>query len=306
MRCEATGIPASARSFATKQELGVRMLLRAKDNAALQSRWVTADDLYGESPWLRHEVTQAGFLYVFEVPRITPAWPIEVAWQTKEWSGKDRPSKARPDTRVRKTCEEWAAGLKASDWQEMVAPGAQGPHRYLFARERVRESIDGEPQEEVWLLWRRNLDGSEARYYFSNTPLDTPIEFMAKVACLWWSIETEFEETKGHVGLDEYEVRGWSGWHQHITLCFLANAILLTLQQVGEKNQSTRPLPITRPQVYRLVRAALQPVRWSAQELTTWLHRTQAANERARISHQKRREKERQSAFTDMQHETSF
>ena len=29
-----------------------------------------------------------------------------------------------------------------------------------------------------------------------------------------------FEEAKGQVGLDQYEVRKWDGWHRHITLCW--------------------------------------------------------------------------------------
>ena len=46
-----------------------------------------------------------------------------------------------------------------------------------------------------------------------------------------WRIETEFETEKSDVGLDEYETRTWPGWHHHITMCLLAGAFLLTLQQ---------------------------------------------------------------------------
>ncbi len=35
-----------------------------------------------------------------------------------------------------------------------------------------------------------------------------------------------FEEAKGEVGLDEYEVRSWTGWYRHITLALLAHAFL--------------------------------------------------------------------------------
>ena len=30
---------------------------------------------------------------------------------------------------------------------------------------------------------------------------------------------------------DEYETRSWAGWHHHITMCLLAGAFLLGLQQ---------------------------------------------------------------------------
>ncbi len=44
-----------------------------------------------------------------------------------------------------------------------------------------------------------------------------------------WSVEDSFEAAKGEVGLDEYEVRKWDGWHRHITLCLLAHAFLVVL-----------------------------------------------------------------------------
>ena len=35
-----------------------------------------------------------------------------------------------------------------------------------------------------------------------------------------------FAQAKGEVGLDQYEVRGWTAWHRHITLALLADAYL--------------------------------------------------------------------------------
>ncbi len=37
-----------------------------------------------------------------------------------------------------------------------------------------------------------------------------------------WPIETIFEEAKGEVGLDHYEMRSWQGWHHHMLLVSLA------------------------------------------------------------------------------------
>lgn len=36
-----------------------------------------------------------------------------------------------------------------------------------------------------------------------------------------WSIEEVFQTSKGQVGLDHYQVRGWTGWHRFITLAML-------------------------------------------------------------------------------------
>ena len=88
-----------------------------------------------------------------------------------------------------------------------------------------------------WAVYRRNLDGSEPRYYLSNAPEDTTLETLAYVGGSRWRIETEFETEKGDVGLDEYETRSWAGWHHHIAMCLLGGAFLLSLQQDwGEKD----------------------------------------------------------------------
>ena len=41
-----------------------------------------------------------------------------------------------------------------------------------------------------------------------------------------WVIEDAFKEAKGQVGLDQYEVRRWTGWSRHITLALLVHAFL--------------------------------------------------------------------------------
>ena len=113
----------------------------------------------------------------------------------------------------------------------------QGPRSYLFSAQRVRPSSRRKPGEVHWAVYRRNLDGSEPRYYLSNAPEDTPLETLAYVGGSRWRIETEFETEKSDVGLDEYETRTWAGWHHHVALCLLGGAFLLSLQQAwGEKD----------------------------------------------------------------------
>jgi hypothetical protein len=54
-----------------------------------------------------------------------------------------------------------------------------------------------------------------------------------RVAGTRWSIESLFEQAKQEVGLDQYEVRSWVGWHRHITLAMLALAYLAVLRQAA-------------------------------------------------------------------------
>jgi SRSO17 transposase len=231
-RCQAAGVPEEARLYRSKTELALLLLRRAKTLGQLQAAWVTGDDAYGASPDFRDGVAAEGWRYVLEVPRDTPVWPIATVWDVPAYSGFGRPRKPHPSPGQRREAKERAAALPASAWQAIhVAHGVQGPRIYRFAAERVRETREGEPGEALWLLHRENLDGTEPRAYFSNAPELTPLGTLARVGAARWPIETELETNKSDIGLDEYEVRGWHGWNHHVTLCLLASAFLLTLQQ---------------------------------------------------------------------------
>ena len=150
----------------------------------------------------------------------------------------------------RRTLGERSNALPEDAWQViMVAQGSQGPRSYQFSAQRVRPSSKRKPGEIQWAVYRRNLDGSEPRYYLSNAPEDTPLETLAYVGGSRWRIETEFETEKSDVGLDEYETRTWAGWHHHVALCLLGGAFLLSLQQAwGEKDapdhETAEPAPV--------------------------------------------------------------
>ena len=135
--------------------------------------------------------------------------------------------------------------LPEEAWREItVAQGSQGPRIYMFSAQRVRVTRKRKPGEVVWAVYRRNLDGSEPRYYRSNAPEDTPLETLAHVGGSRWRIETEFETEKSDVGLDEYETRTWAGWHRHMVMCLLGGAFLLSLQQDwGKKDAPAHSAP---------------------------------------------------------------
>lgn len=244
-RCNEADIPPSARTYKSKTELALDMLAQAKEWGHLTARWVTGDDLYGNSPEFRDGVAALGLLYLLEVQSKTPTWPAETIWEKKPNPPKGRPTKAKPADGQRLTVKERAEALSDDAWRVLtVAEGAQGPRTYQFAFEQYRDSREHVPGVEVWLVHKKNLDGSEPRYFFSNAPEGTPEQELARVACARWPIETEFELTKTSLGLGDYEVRSWPGWHHHIAMCFLANAFLLTLQQDwGEKDAGDHPAP---------------------------------------------------------------
>jgi SRSO17 transposase len=63
-----------------------------------------------------------------------------------------------------------------------------------------------------------------------------------------WKIEEGYEQAKGEVGLDQYEVRAWRAWYRYVTLSLVAYAALVVLQRrareqgkKGEERTSASP-----------------------------------------------------------------
>ena len=81
------------------------------------------------------------------------------------------------------------------------------------------------------MIIRRNLDDpAMIKYFFSNAPANLPLNEFVRLSGMRWPIETIFEEAKGEVGLDQYEMRSWQGWHHHMLLVSLAHHFLVRLR----------------------------------------------------------------------------
>jgi hypothetical protein len=99
-----------------------------------------------------------------------------------------------------------------------------------------RLEIAGAPKAgwKHWLIVRRNLEQgekpAEVAYFLVFAPATTPFSEMVNAIGSRWTVEQCFEEAKGEVGLDEYEVRSLQGWYRPMTLSMLAHAFLTVLR----------------------------------------------------------------------------
>lgn len=204
-RQRAAGVPAAVR-FQTKPQIARRMLERALD-AGVPAGWVTADHIYGGDYRLRALLEERQLRYVVGVAS-NQAVTVGFAQQ--------RIAALLGDLDE----EEWVR-LSCGD-------GAKGPRLYDWAALLLNCPVAG---WERWALGRRSLsDPDERAYYLVFVPAGTAVEEVVRVAGRRWTIEIAFEEAKGEVGLDEYEVRSWTGWYRHITLALLAHAFLAAIR----------------------------------------------------------------------------
>src|SRR5919199_2566428 len=205
-RGEHAGIPRS-RSLQTKPALAKQMLQRVRE-AKLPFRWVTGDSVYGDDRRLRRWLEEHAQAYVLAVSGKDYVWS---GW--RQVQGKTLLAKLPPDGWTRLRAGSGTKGLRWYAWLRLpIGSGLQEAGRR-------------------WLLVRRSLsEQQELTAYVVVAPLETALETLVRVAGTRWAVESDFETTKGEVGLDHYEVRNWTGWYRHITLAMWAQAVLTMIR----------------------------------------------------------------------------
>src|SRR4051795_8756723 len=209
-RCRNAGIPDEV-TFTTKPKIGRAMLERAV-LAHVPYAWVTGDSGYGADSALRRSIEAASKGYVLTV---TSAQHLGL----------------RP-------VGDWATEVPKGGWMRLSAgDGAKGPRLYDWACVPFRGAREGWQKA---LLIRRALEKpDELSFYLTLAPEGTELATLVQVAGSRWTIEACFEAAKGEVGLDEYEVRSWTGWHRHVTLAMLAHAYLAAVRKVAVGGRAT-------------------------------------------------------------------
>jgi SRSO17 transposase len=119
--------------------------------------------------------------------------------------------------------------LPANAWCRItVAEGSQGPRVYEYAEMWVWFSEEGSPGLRERLLVRRSLGQDPAlNYHRAYAPADVPLLNLSQVRATRWTIEEDIQKAKRECGLDEYETRGWVGWHHHAALSMFALTVLV-------------------------------------------------------------------------------
>jgi SRSO17 transposase len=228
------GVPEDL-AFKTKPEIGLALLENALKRDNLPFSWLAADALYGDSPAFRDGVAATGKHYFTAIKENSLIWCTPPKVHVPQSSGRGRhPTRLRlSDTSKHPIpVKQLVKKIQKQDWvQAVIKEGSKGPIVCDFAFLRVTESRGGLPAAELWLIIRRNLDDpSELKYFFSNAPICTPLSEFVRISGMRWPIETIFEEAKGEVGMDHYEMRSWIGWHHHMLLVCLAHHFLVRLR----------------------------------------------------------------------------
>jgi SRSO17 transposase len=242
-RCYAAGVPDDV-VFRTKPQLAFELLRCWRQR--LPHRWVTFDEVYGRDPDFVSGLEELGERYIGEVPQDTRVWLRRPQVQ-EPGSGRGRGAprtkpRVAPGEPAPQTVAQVAAAWPASAWQRLAfRDGTKGVQSAEFARLRVVVERDGLPGPELWLVVQRSsAQQAELKYYLSNAEPKCALRVQAAAAHTRWPVEDCFLRGKQEVGLGDYEVQGWRGWHHHQTLAFLALWFLVLQQRrLGGKKRGS-------------------------------------------------------------------
>jgi hypothetical protein len=85
------------------------------------------------------------------------------------------------------------------------------------------------------LICRNALDWTEVKFFLSNAPADTPMTVLLLVAFDRWRVERMFEDSKGELGLDHFEVRRYGSLCRHLLLTCVSHLFLAECCQRQKK-----------------------------------------------------------------------
>jgi len=228
--------------------------------------WVTGDDELGRHTALRQARRERGERYVLGVPCHTTMRDLEAL--PPEYQGRGRRPKA-----PWQSVTAWRKLLDPNAWRTCtVRDGEKGPVAIEMVKRRVQTRMERKrtgPAE--WLvITRRPLTDdcmleprasrdatdhdAHYRYHYYLTPSDgcrvafqePSLGELARVIKAGACIEASFKRGKGEVGMDEYQVRTWHGWHHHMALSLMAVWFLITETHRGQQLTPALTLPQVR------------------------------------------------------------
>jgi SRSO17 transposase len=261
-RRQACHVPPEIR-YQTRQEQCLEML--DEWGKKVPHGWVTGDDELGRHTRFRQELRERGKRYVLGVPCNTTLRDLEAL--PPAYQGRGRRPKA-----PWQSVTAWRQSLDPTAWRRFtVRDGEKGPVAIEMVKRRVQTRIEHKrtgPEE--WLVVTRRLVADERtlearasrdaidqdagyRHHYYLTPTDgcgvvfkePSLGDLARVIKAGACIEASFKRGKGEVGMDEYQVRTWQGWHHHMALSLIAVWFL-----IGETHRGQQLTPaLTLPQV---------------------------------------------------------
>lgn len=224
-RCTKAKVPPEERQHRTKAQLALEMVEAARARG-LSYQWIGADEVYGNNIGLTEALEDLGETFLMDVASTLKVWDVDPCPRLPETlPGRGRPASAlvpEPDATCRSVAEWTAEKFDAHSRVIRLRSTTKEPLEYrIWVQEVWVWETGGKQARRRLLVVREEADGSH-KYSLSNAPSDTPWERLGYMQAQRFWIERTFQDAKSELGMAQYEVRSWRGWHHHMALVCLA------------------------------------------------------------------------------------
>lgn len=245
-RCNKAKIPEEHRIYQPKWKQALEMVRHARE-LGLRYGWVGVDSLYGNNAAFLNELEDMGETFMADIKKTTKLWTSPPVLEAPA-AGRGRPRKG-PKRRPDDTAQHISV-------ENLVAGNFQSGHRIVSYRQGQKGKLttrlwvcpvwcwekDWAMARERLLVVRRDADGS-FKYSLTNMTQEESWERLGWIQGQRYWIEHAFHEAKSQIGMAQYQVRVWKGWHHHISLACLA---LLFTVKIRHQVHGELPLLSTR------------------------------------------------------------
>ena len=218
-RCRAAGIPEDRIKPATKIDLARELIEEADAYGVIYAR-VGIDSFYGRDTGLLCWFDDRGTEFYADTPASTYVW-LE---QPEGGIHPDRPGQrgAIKVSAVPDLCGGWRKAKRVR-----IREGENGPVMVDSIARRVWVWSPGETAARQWWLLISRDRGGVVKYTLSNAPAGTPQATLARHQGQRHFIERNFQNSKSHLGMADYQVRKWRAWHRHMAMVALAGLFVM-------------------------------------------------------------------------------
>jgi len=243
-RCDKAKIPEEMQTYRAKWEIALEIVKHARATG-LRFGFVGCDSLYGSNALFVNALEDMGEHFMGDVNKTKRVWLSEPMIEAPgQENGRGR---ARKHARIHAnnnsketTVEALVKGVGDDQFEEIsFRQGAKGQVCGRFWMREIWhwEKSENEARKRI-LVVRRDADGS-LKYSLTNLPGGKPLEYYAKIQGQRYWIEHAFHESKSQLGMAQYQVRVWTGWHHHMALVCMG---LLFVEKYKEQVEEEVPL----------------------------------------------------------------
>lgn len=235
-RRDKTGVP-EAVVYRETWEILLDQIRACRD--AVPHAWVVTDAEFGRVNAFRAGLRELKERYVVDVRADLRLRDLRATPPPRQGQ-KGRLPTTPPET----TAAAWTAARPATAWQVFEIRGGEKGPLQVEAAETWVETFEGNrigPEERFVVI--RTVGDTEARTWqaLSNAPATVPLRQVVWAHAQRHWEEDSFKEGKSAIGLSQYEVRSWRGWHHHMTLSLLALWFLASERGEVKKKRPRSP-----------------------------------------------------------------